>query len=165
MHAKDLVGYKTGQLTVIRLVGSWKKKRHWDVECACGVHKTMVGSDITGGRVVSCGCFKDKLIAQRNRDNALHGKTGCPTYISWFNMRQRCLYKKDKNYHLYGGRGVTVCDRWSDFRNFLADMGERPNGKTIDRIDPYGNYEPSNCRWATVKEQAANKRVRNVHSM
>jgi hypothetical protein len=91
-----------------------------------------------------------------------HGHSGkrTPTYFSWQNMRQRCNYPKDVNYVRYGGRGVTVCERWNTFENFIADMGERPAGRTLDRIDPYGNYEPANCRWATRKEQEANKRNR-----
>lgn len=83
-----------------------------------------------------------------------------PTYESWRNMWKRCTYKGHQNYKNYGGRGITVCDRWIDYALFLADMGERPEGKTLDRYpDVNGNYEPGNCRWATPKEQAANKRV------
>jgi hypothetical protein len=82
-----------------------------------------------------------------------------PTWFSWFSMRQRCYLKTMKCYPRYGGRGITVCDRWRDsFENFLADMGERPEGTTLDRIDATGNYEPSNCRWATDWEQRANRR-------
>jgi hypothetical protein len=76
-------------------------------------------------------------------------------------MKQRCLNPKATAYAYYGGRGVTICERWMSFDNFLADMGERPEGRTLDRIDPYGNYEPSNCRWATYAEQTHNRRKTN----
>jgi hypothetical protein len=77
-------------------------------------------------------------------------------------MHQRCRDANHKSYHDYGGRGITVCDRWDDFENFLADMGERPEGMTLDRIDPNSNYGPGLCRWATPKQQAANKRTKKA---
>lgn len=81
-----------------------------------------------------------------------------PAYNSWRRMRNRCNWPKDTNYQWYGGRGVIVCKRWDSFTNFLQDMGERPAGMTLDRINPEGNYEPGNCRWATASVQAQNKR-------
>lgn len=83
-------------------------------------------------------------------------------YSTWGSMIQRCTNPKRDSWHLYGGRGVKVCDRWREFENFALDMGPRPHGTSIDRIDPNGDYEPNNCRWATPKEQAANKRKKIV---
>lgn len=85
-------------------------------------------------------------------------KTRTPTYNSWRKMKERCTNPNHDRYPRYGGRGIKICDRWlHSFQNFLEDMGNRPYGKTLDRIDPNGNYEPSNCRWATIKQQARNK--------
>jgi hypothetical protein len=158
MRALDLMGQRYNMLTVIGVAPIERGRRRWNVRCDCGQEKSISTSDLRGGRVVSCGCHKNHNTALRNKQNAKHGMTGSPTYITWFDMRQRCSYEKDKYFHLYGGRGVKVCSEWENFEAFLRDMGPRPDGKTLDRIDPELGYFKENCRWATPKEQAANKR-------
>jgi len=88
----------------------------------------------------------------------IHGMWESRTYQVWANMKTRCLNPRHRDYHKYGGRGITVCERWLNFQNFLADMGEQPKGLTIERINNHGNYEPQNCKWATYKEQSQNQR-------
>lgn len=123
----------------------------------CGTLRTVWVYDIYNGKSLSCGCHRKALLTT-------HGRSGKrdPTYNSWGNMIGRCTNPKATGYANYGGRGITVCDRWQGeqgFANFLTDMGERPGSNyTIDRKDNDGNYEPSNCRWASKKDQARNQR-------
>lgn len=158
---KNIIGNKYGRLTVL---GDTGKRYHttviWRCKCDCGNDIEIRGDAIRSGNTKSCGCFSKEKVAERNINRTIHGhsKRGkvSRTYNSWFNMKQRCLNPDDRAKKYY--EDVEICNEWLIFENFLDDMGERPEGKTLDRIDPYGHYEPSNCRWATPYEQRMNQR-------
>jgi hypothetical protein len=169
----DLTGEKFGRLTVLAYAGKTKdRKSLWQCRCECGNEATTTGKRLRKGETLSCGCLMRetqranlKPGAHESHQRATHGHAThgtSPTYKTWANMIHRCTNPKATNYHCYGGRGITVCAEWRDFGAFLADMGERPAGLSIDRIDVNGNYEPANCRWATATEQARNRRPARV---
>ena len=121
--------------------------------CHCGNFIDAREDHVKRGRIYTCGCLK----------TGAHGMAGTPTYLSWQHMKQRCFNPKNQSYANYGGRGITVCDRWLKFENFYADMGVRPDGMSLERKENNGDYEPNNCRWATQQEQTCNtRRTRRV---
>ena len=141
----ELIGKAFGRLTV---VAKAPKARHWICACKCGKTKTVRADHLTSGRTQSCGCGR---ITHGHTSKGRHS----PTYESWKSMKGRC---RDAGVSSHGGRGVTYDPRWEDFNIFLRDMGERPSGTTLDRVDVRFNYTPRNCQWGTNADQARNKR-------
>ena len=152
-------GQVFGRLTLTKAYAELRG-RFWchELKCECGNITTVHGSSLTSGATKSCGCFNAE---QRFGRNKTHGKTHSLAYISWAGMIQRCTNPKATKVKRYSARGIKVCDRWlNSFENFYADMGDRPSTKySLDRIDNDGNYEPTNCRWATAVEQGRNKGI------
>jgi len=166
--AIDITGTRFGRWTVVRREGKKPNGQAlWRCRCDCGRENLITGSGLRTGDSTNCGCLRNEKnsarmkITERTHGHAtvaLHSVSG-RTYDTWRAMRQRCLNPRNVRYPRYGGRGITICERWMKFENFLADMGPRPSPKhSIDRINTDGNYEPSNCRWATPKEQTDNRK-------
>ncbi len=154
-----LAGQVFGRLTVLhrtaKLPGT--TSACWLCQCTCGNQTVVVSRSLVHGDTKSCGCVRKEVTSARSKT---HGKSRSKVYIAWLSMKDRCYNPNDTRYEDWGGRGITVCDRWlHSFENFLADMGEPPTPKhSLDRKETNGNYEPDNCRWATNHEQANNSR-------
>lgn len=162
----DLTNQRFGRL--IAIAPGPAKSKSWRCRCDCGTVRDFRMTHLRSGHTKSCGCLHRELFAQLK---TRHGdcKRRSPTsseYYSWLAMKSRCGNPKTDKYHYYGGRGISVCERWrNDFTAFLADMGRKPSSRhSIDRINNDGNYEPGNCRWATTGEQKLNCRKRGTAS-
>ncbi|MCK5604208.1 hypothetical protein KAR91_20135 [Candidatus Pacearchaeota archaeon] len=152
----DLTDQQFGKWEVLEYAGKSKDGRVlWLCRCECGEESKVIGTSLRNSHSTQCRKCHSRIAS------VVHGHTKngiSRTYRSWACMRARCNNPKAINFKYYGGRGITICDRWrNSFKDFLADMGERPAGMTIDRRDPDGNYEPSNCRWSTQSIQSKNR--------
>lgn len=166
MRKINLVGQIFGRLTVIKEDKKKYKKKEarWICRCVCGKETSVTAYGLRSGASQSCGCLRAELSSVRmvtHGQNRGLGKT-TSEYLTWRNIKSRCYNKNNTGFYLYGGRGIKVCDRWlNSFENFFADMGKKPS--KLHSIDRYpnknGDYKPTNCRWATEKEQHMNKRT------
>lgn len=164
----DISGQKFGMLTAVtKDIPDTNKRTRWLFQCECGNQKVLDAAHVRYGRIWQCGCKTKEIRAELARKVIAkpglqwcktHGMSKKPVYFVWKTMRQRCLNPKAKDYQHYGALGVTICERWAKFENFYVDMGDPPDGLTLERIDVFGNYTPENCKWATWSEQNLNKR-------
>ncbi len=149
-----MVGRKYGNLTVLELVET-KPRTRWMCVCDCGNRKVSMAFQLKNGKSNSCGCKTSQRISEASKT---HGMSGTPTAQSWNHLKQRTTNPNNDRWHDYGGRGITLCEKWQTFEGFFDDMGERPDGTTIGRIDNEKGYSKDNCRWETKEQQYTNMR-------
>jgi hypothetical protein len=157
------IGEKFNRLTVLSDAPAYPGNRNRRIvaRCECGVVRDYVLSEVRLGKTKSCGCIRSDYSASQTHGHT-KGKKFSPEYHSWASMITRCTNPKAESYPDYGGRGIQVCERWRTFQNFLDDMGARPRGMTLERNEVNGNYEPTNCVWATLRKQTNNSRRNTV---
>jgi hypothetical protein len=153
---KNIAQQRFGRLIAVAPTGTKKWGVYlWACVCDCGNHHIAAVNSLLAGLVQSCGCLRNEAA---KKTATRHNAYGTPTYKTWDSMIQRCTNVNTLSYKNYGGRGISVCAQWRDFSVFLADMGERPQNTSLDRINPDGDYTPDNCRWASTTTQARNQR-------
>jgi len=163
MRKRNLLNQGFGRLRVISAAKNIGRLTAWNCVCDCGKKTRVRSQDLVRGYTKSCGCLRVELARKHGYAARWNGKAPSREYSAWSGMKYRCLYPNNAAFRNYGGRGITVCAEWkNDFVRFLKDMGRCPKGRSLDRINNDGNYEPNNCRWATRKQQNNNRRPETI---